>query len=212
VIVHDHSRPSGVVHHAGKVGDDPNDRGGGRVVVQPNPTGRPPVVIRGGGVTVIPSHPSPSSPVAIQARIAAERTRLEQLEAALQGALALEADLVKVSEPSDRKSFQLLGAIVDWLPKCPDPDPALFAADPPPIHRPADPLALCNVVVTDVGTKQHQLLRFLRDLHGLGIDDGMKFIAALPKALQSGVKRPEAESLVRELADAGITAEIQPAG
>jgi hypothetical protein len=112
-------------------------------VVQPNrgvipsvagPRRPTPVIRRNQSVTVvqpnrgvIPSVVVASVPASdLGAKLAQARQRLTELEGQAADLRSLVDELTASSQPAAANEFSVFAAIVEWLPRCPNPDPTLF--------------------------------------------------------------------------------------
>ncbi len=66
-----------------------------------------------------------------------------------------------------------------------------------------------DVVITAAGEKRTSVIKIVKDLAGVGLKEAKEIVDSLPKAIKEGVSKEEAESLKKELEEAGATVEIK---
>ena len=66
-----------------------------------------------------------------------------------------------------------------------------------------------DVIVTAAGDKKIQVIKVVRAVTGLGLKEAKALVDEAPKPVKEGVEREEAESLLKEIEEAGGTAEIK---
>src|SRR5919197_762855 len=69
--------------------------------------------------------------------------------------------------------------------------------------------ATAAVVLTDAGDKKIQVIKVVRAATGLGLKEAKALVDEAPKPVKEGVEREEAEGLLKEIEEAGGTAEIK---
>ncbi|MFB5946556.1 50S ribosomal protein L7/L12 [Albibacterium profundi] len=66
-----------------------------------------------------------------------------------------------------------------------------------------------DVVLTEAGGSKLAVVKLVKDLTGLGLKEAKELVDGAPKALKEGVAKDEAESLKKQLEEAGATVEIK---
>ena len=66
-----------------------------------------------------------------------------------------------------------------------------------------------NVMLTAAGDKKIQVIKVVRAATGLGLKEAKALVDEAPKPVKEGIDRDEAESLKKELEEAGATVELQ---
>ena len=66
-----------------------------------------------------------------------------------------------------------------------------------------------DVVLTGAGDKKIQVIKVVRAATGLGLKEAKALVDEAPKPVKEGVEREEAEGLLKEIEEAGGTAEIK---
>lgn len=66
-----------------------------------------------------------------------------------------------------------------------------------------------DVVLKDVGAKKINVIKVVRAITGLGLKEAKEAVEGAPTALKEGVNKEEAESIKKQLEEAGATAEIK---
>ena len=66
-----------------------------------------------------------------------------------------------------------------------------------------------DVVLTAAGDKKIQVIKVVRAATGLGLKDAKALVDEAPKPVKEGIERDEAEGLLKEIEEAGGTAEIK---
>ena len=66
-----------------------------------------------------------------------------------------------------------------------------------------------DVVLTGAGDKKIQVIKVVRAATGLGLKEAKALVDEAPKPVKEGIERDEAESLLKEIQEAGGTAEIK---
>ena len=59
------------------------------------------------------------------------------------------------------------------------------------------------------GDKKIQVIKEVRAITGLGLKEAKELVESAPKAVKEGVKKDEAEEIVKKLQAAGATAELK---
>jgi large subunit ribosomal protein L7/L12 len=68
-----------------------------------------------------------------------------------------------------------------------------------------------NVILTDAGSNKIGVIKAIRAITGLGLADAKAFTESAPKAVKEGVEKAEAESLKKQLEEAGAKVDIKGA-
>jgi large subunit ribosomal protein L7/L12 len=66
-----------------------------------------------------------------------------------------------------------------------------------------------NVVLTAVGDKKIQVIKTVRAITGLGLKEAKALVDGVPGTVKEGVSKEEAESVKKELEEAGASVEIK---
>lgn len=72
----------------------------------------------------------------------------------------------------------------------------------------AEEKVIFDVVLKDVGDKKIQVIKAVRALTNLGLKEAKDLVEGAPKAVKEGVAKEEAEEAVKQLTEAGATAEM----
>ena len=66
-----------------------------------------------------------------------------------------------------------------------------------------------DVILTAAGDKKIQVIKVVRSATGLGLKEAKALVDEAPKPVKEGVERDEAEGLLKEIQEAGGTAEVK---
>src|SRR6059036_1410437 len=66
-----------------------------------------------------------------------------------------------------------------------------------------------DVILTAAGDKKIQVIKVVRAATGLGLKEAKALVDEAPKPVKEGIEREEAEGLLKEIEEAGGTAEIK---
>ena len=66
-----------------------------------------------------------------------------------------------------------------------------------------------TVMLTNCGQSKVNVIKVVRALTGLGLKEAKDVVDAAPKAVKEGVSKAEADSILKQLIDAGAQAEIK---
>jgi len=66
-----------------------------------------------------------------------------------------------------------------------------------------------DVVLTGFGEKKIQVIKAVRELTSLGLKEAKELVEGVPKSVQEGVNKEDAEAAKKRLEDAGGTAEVK---
>src|ERR687891_1045413 len=69
--------------------------------------------------------------------------------------------------------------------------------------------ATVDVVLTGPGDKKIQVIKVVRAATGLGLKEAKALVDEAPKPVKEGVEREEGEKLLKEIQEAGGTAEVK---
>ena len=66
-----------------------------------------------------------------------------------------------------------------------------------------------DVVLLGAGEKRINVIKVVRAITGLGLKEAKEFVDSLPKAVKEGVPQAEADDVLKQLEEAGASAEIK---
>jgi large subunit ribosomal protein L7/L12 len=66
-----------------------------------------------------------------------------------------------------------------------------------------------NVVMTSFGEKKVEVIKAIRTITGLGLKEAKDLVEAVPSAVKEGVSKADADSVKKQLEEAGATVEIK---
>jgi large subunit ribosomal protein L7/L12 len=66
-----------------------------------------------------------------------------------------------------------------------------------------------DVVLTEAGEKKIQVIKAVRAATGLGLKEAKALVDEAPKPIKEGIEREEAEGLLKEIQEAGGSAELK---
>ena len=66
-----------------------------------------------------------------------------------------------------------------------------------------------DVVLSAAGDQKVQVIKAVRAITGLGLKEAKDLVDGAPNTLKEGVKKEEAEEIVKQLSEAGATAELK---
>jgi large subunit ribosomal protein L7/L12 len=66
-----------------------------------------------------------------------------------------------------------------------------------------------DIVLSAAGDKKVQVIKAVRAITGLGLKEAKDLVDGAPNTLKEGVKKEEAEEMVKQLTEAGATAELK---
>ncbi len=66
-----------------------------------------------------------------------------------------------------------------------------------------------NVVLKDGGANKINVIKEVRAITGLGLKEAKDLVEGAPKVVKEGVKKEDADKMVKQLKDAGATVELQ---
>ena len=70
-------------------------------------------------------------------------------------------------------------------------------------------VGLGNAFLDRLGSSVHQILGFLEAKTGHGLNEAKDLVDAAPKAVKEGVSKADAESILKQLVEAGATGDIK---
>ena len=66
-----------------------------------------------------------------------------------------------------------------------------------------------DIVLSAAGEQKVQVIKAVRAITGLGLKEAKDLVDGAPNTLKEGVKKEEAEEMVKQLTEAGATAELK---
>jgi large subunit ribosomal protein L7/L12 len=66
-----------------------------------------------------------------------------------------------------------------------------------------------NVILKDTGEKKVNVIKVVRAVTQLGLKEAKDLVDGAPKAVKEGVSKADAEAILKQLVEAGATAEIK---
>lgn len=66
-----------------------------------------------------------------------------------------------------------------------------------------------NVILTAAGASKVNVIKVVRAITGLGLKEAKDLVDGAPKAVKEGVNNADAEAILKQLIEAGATAEIK---
>ena len=66
-----------------------------------------------------------------------------------------------------------------------------------------------DVILTSAGDKKIQVIKVVRELTSLGLKEAKDLVDAAPKAVKEGVSKADADAILKQLLEAGATAEVK---
>jgi large subunit ribosomal protein L7/L12 len=66
-----------------------------------------------------------------------------------------------------------------------------------------------NVVMTSFGENKVSVIKVVRGLTGLGLKEAKELVEGVPATVKEGIEKAEAEDVVKQLTEAGATAELK---
>ncbi len=66
-----------------------------------------------------------------------------------------------------------------------------------------------DVVLIGAGEKRINVIKVVRAITGLGLKEAKEFVDGLPKAVKEGIPKAEADDVLKQLEEAGASAEIK---
>ncbi|MEQ1674108.1 MAG: 50S ribosomal protein L7/L12, partial [Candidatus Nitrotoga sp.] len=65
------------------------------------------------------------------------------------------------------------------------------------------------VILTSAGASKVGVIKVVRAITGLGLKEAKDLVDGAPKSVKEGVNKADADSIVKQLVEAGATAEIK---
>ena len=66
-----------------------------------------------------------------------------------------------------------------------------------------------DVILTNAGASKLNVIKVVREITGLGLKDAKDLVEAAPKAIKEGVSKDEAETVKKQLVEAGAEVEVK---
>jgi large subunit ribosomal protein L7/L12 len=88
-------------------------------------------------------------------------------------------------------------------------EPAAAAAAPAAAGAAAAEKSTFDVILKSGGAAKLQVVKLVKELTGLGLKEAKDLVDAAPKPLKEGISKEDAESLKKQLVDAGAEVEIK---
>ncbi len=66
-----------------------------------------------------------------------------------------------------------------------------------------------NVMLTSVGVQKIQVIKAVKEITGLGLQEAKAIVDGAPKAIKEGIKKEEAEEMKKKLEAAGAVIELK---
>ena len=87
--------------------------------------------------------------------------------------------------------------------------PVAVAAAAAPAAAAAEEQTEFNVVMTSFGDNKVSVIKVIRAITGLGLKEAKDMVEGVPATVKEGVSKAEAEDVVKQLQEAGATAELK---
>ncbi|ODN65743.1 MULTISPECIES: 50S ribosomal protein L7/L12 [Methylophaga] len=87
--------------------------------------------------------------------------------------------------------------------------PVAAAAAAAPAAAAAEEQTEFNVVMTSFGENKVGVIKVVRGLTGLGLKEAKDMVEGVPATVKEGVEKAEAEDVLKQLQEAGATAELK---
>ena len=87
--------------------------------------------------------------------------------------------------------------------------PVAAAAAPAAAAAAAEEQTEFNVVMTSFGENKVGVIKVVRGLTGLGLKEAKDMVEGVPATVKEGVEKAEAEDVLKQLQEAGATAELK---
>ena len=78
-----------------------------------------------------------------------------------------------------------------------------------PVAAAAEEQSEFNVVMTSFGENKVGVIKVVRALTGLGLKEAKDMVEGVPATVKEGVEKAEAEDVLKQLKEAGATAELK---
>ena len=66
-----------------------------------------------------------------------------------------------------------------------------------------------NVILTEIGANKVSVIKAVREITGLGLKEAKDLVDGAPKAVKEGIAKADAEAILKQITEAGGTAEIK---
>ena len=86
---------------------------------------------------------------------------------------------------------------------------AVAAAAAPAAAAAAEEKTEFDVVLAEIGAEKIKVIKAVREITSLGLDEAKALVEAAPKAIKEGVSKDEAEELKKKLEEAGAKVELK---
>ena len=86
---------------------------------------------------------------------------------------------------------------------------AMMAAAPGAAAAPAAEKTEFDVVLAEAGPEKIKVIKAVRELTSLGLNEAKALVESAPKAVKEGVNKDEAEAIKKKLEEAGAKVEIK---
>jgi large subunit ribosomal protein L7/L12 len=87
--------------------------------------------------------------------------------------------------------------------------PVAAAAAAAPAAAAAEEQTEFNVVMTSFGDNKVAVIKVIRGITGLGLKEAKDMVEGVPATVKEGVEKAEAEDVLKQLQEAGATAELK---
>ena len=87
--------------------------------------------------------------------------------------------------------------------------PVAVAGAAAPAAAAAEEKTEFDVVLKEAGAKKLDVIKAVREITGLGLKDAKDLVEGAPKEVKTGVSKEEAETLKKQLEEAGAVVEIK---
>ena len=87
--------------------------------------------------------------------------------------------------------------------------PAIMAAAPAAAAAPVEEKVAFDVILKAVGEKKINVIKAVRALTNLGLKEAKDLVEGAPKLVKTGVPKAEADDALKQLTEAGATAEVK---
>lgn len=84
----------------------------------------------------------------------------------------------------------------------------MMAAGPAAAAAPVEEKTAFDVILKAAGAEKIKVIKVVRSLTSLGLKEAKDLVEGAPKSVKTGVPKAEAEEAVKQLTEAGATAEV----
>ncbi len=88
-------------------------------------------------------------------------------------------------------------------------EPAAAAAAPAAAGAAAEEKSTFDVILKSGGPAKLQVVKLVKELTGLGLKEAKDLVDAAPKPIKEGISKEDAESLKKQLTEAGAEVEVK---